>query len=73
MGIIEVYLAIGIVVAIFLMIGLFSDDFDEMFEVVSDGMVLSTTWKVLITFVTVLIWPYTLYRMLNLLKEGDDN
>lgn len=73
MGIIEVYLAIGIVVAIFLMIGLFSDDFDEMFEVVSDGMVLSTTWKVLITFITVLIWPYTLYRMLNLFKEGDDN
>lgn len=73
MGIVEIYLAIGIVVAIFLMIGLFSDDFDEMFEIVSDGMVLSTTWKVLITFVTVLIWPYTLYRMFNLLKEGDDD
>lgn len=73
MGLIEIYLAIGIVVAIFLMIGLFSDDFDEAFEVVSNGMVLSTTWKVFITFVTVLIWPYTLYRMFNLLKEGDDD
>lgn len=73
MGLIEIYLAIAIVVAIFLMIGLFSDDFDEAFEVVSNGMVLSTTWKVFITFVTVLIWPYTLYRMFNLLKEGDDD
>lgn len=73
MGLIEIYLAIGIVVAIFLMIGLSSDDFDEAFEVVSNGMVLSTTWKVFITFVTVLIWPYTLYRMFNLLKEGDDD
>lgn len=73
MGLIEIYLAIGIVVAIFLMLGLFSDDFDEAFEIVSDGMVLSTTWKVFITFVTILIWPYTLYRMFNLLKEGDDD
>lgn len=73
MGIVEIYLAIGIVVAIFLMIGLFSDDFDEMFEIVSDGMVLSTTWKVFITFVTVLIWPYTLFRFAMLIKQGDDD
>jgi fumarate reductase subunit D len=65
MGIIEFYLAIGIVVAIFVLIGVTSDDFDETTEELF-GITMSWTSKIFVVVLTILIWPYTLYRIIKM-------
>jgi fumarate reductase subunit D len=65
MGIIEIYLAIGIVVAIFVLIGVGSDDFDETTEELF-GITMSWTSKIFVVVLTILIWPYTLYRIIKM-------
>ncbi len=65
MGPIEIYLAIGIVVAIFVLLGVTSEDFDEATEELF-GITMSLTSKVFVVALTILIWPYTLYRIIKM-------
>jgi hypothetical protein len=65
MGIIEIYLAIGIVVAIFVLIGITADGFDEEVEE-RFGLVITIYHKMFVIAFTILIWPYTLYRIIKM-------
>lgn len=71
MGMAEIYLAIGLFVAILMLISLWSTGFDDAFEEIS-GQKLSLSYKIFMVGLTILIWPYTVFRLLTLMREDDE-
>ncbi len=68
---IEVYLSIGILIAIVQLFILFSDDFDEYYNKhFSGGHPITTTNKITSTLSTVFFWPVYIFILLTV-KRGE--
>lgn len=71
MGIAELYLAFGLFTAILILIGIWTDSFDEAFEEAT-GQRLSIPSKIFMVALTIFIWPYTIYRMVVIMREDNE-